>query len=480
MIKRLVIKNCLGIEELAFNPGKVNIISGGNEKGKTSILETIEKGLFNTKRRARFVRTGNEKAYIELELEGGINIIRTVKEDEAGLDLGSVKVTQDGHPINAPETFLKEMLGATLKRKDIFSFNPVDFMMKKDAEQTGILLSLMPIFVTPENALEWFGQAPKVNYEKHGLQVLKDLEQWFYDARREANAAVKATQDELDAVTKRLPDNYNLTEWEGKSLKAEYDQLNQAQEQNRMIKDYRAQVNTAQATQESIQNEYKLKRAGVEKMRDDTIVEIDKQIAALEKEKEKTIALSEERLKGISDQEEKELAIHEEETTSAREYLKDHTPADIEPLKAKCEETERMKSYVPLAKEVQQLKGRLADQTSGAEYLNQCVDEARKKPNELLQKTSLPIEGLGIDGKGNVTINNLPINNLSTAQQVRTCLNIARELAKDTALKLICVDKIEHLDETVRAEFIKQIEADQEFQYFITQVTDGDLKVEAR
>ena len=35
-IKRLVIKNCLGIEELAFNPGKVTKISGGSERGKTS------------------------------------------------------------------------------------------------------------------------------------------------------------------------------------------------------------------------------------------------------------------------------------------------------------------------------------------------------------------------------------------------------------------------------------------------------------
>ena len=29
-IKRLVVKDCLGIKELAFNPGRVNYISGGN------------------------------------------------------------------------------------------------------------------------------------------------------------------------------------------------------------------------------------------------------------------------------------------------------------------------------------------------------------------------------------------------------------------------------------------------------------------
>ena len=51
MIKRLVIRDCLGIEELTVNPGQTTIISGGNEQGKTSILETIEKALYNTKRR---------------------------------------------------------------------------------------------------------------------------------------------------------------------------------------------------------------------------------------------------------------------------------------------------------------------------------------------------------------------------------------------------------------------------------------------
>ena len=55
-IKRLVIRNALGIEEKVINAGNVNIISGGNAKGKTSILEVIEKALYNNDRRDRFVR----------------------------------------------------------------------------------------------------------------------------------------------------------------------------------------------------------------------------------------------------------------------------------------------------------------------------------------------------------------------------------------------------------------------------------------
>ena len=97
-----------------------------------------------------------------------------------------------------------------------------------------------------------------------------------------------------------------------------------------------------------------------------------------------------------------------------------------------------------------------------------------------MSQVELPIKDLGVDGKGMVTIKGLPLSNLSTAQQVRTCLEIAKALAKDSPLKLICVDKLEHLDETVRKEFLAQIEAAQDWQFFVTVVTDGELKVETK
>ena len=139
-----------------------------------------------------------------------------------------------------------------------------------------------------------------------------------------------------------------------------------------------------------------------------------------------------------------------------------------------------MKSFIPLAAEVEGLNDRLRQQQDIAQELDDCVETARFKPVELLSKVELPVKGLGIDARGIVTINNLPLSNLSTAQQVKTCLDIARVMAKTSPLKLICVDKAEHLDEDVQREFRKQIEADQEFQYFVTIVTKGDLKVEAK
>ena len=79
-ISKLRFKDCLGIEEMEFSAGKINMISGGNERGKTSILETIEKALYNTDRRPKFVKGDSGKAEIYLELDNGIEINRTVKD----------------------------------------------------------------------------------------------------------------------------------------------------------------------------------------------------------------------------------------------------------------------------------------------------------------------------------------------------------------------------------------------------------------
>lgn len=518
MIKRLVIKDCLGITELVLSPKKVNIISGGNEKGKTSILETIEKALFNTKRRAKFVRAGSDKAYIELETDDGISIKRTVLEDEAGLDKGSVKVSKDGHPVKAPETYLKELFGATGKKSQgIFAFNPVDFMQKKDTEQTDILLSLMPINVTAEDSLAWFGEAPAVNYEKHGLQVLKALEQWFYDARTEANAKVKAIKDECAAVAKRLPDNYKLEDWEQVNLGQLFAKLRNAEKTNQDIAWQKKFLESYSKQVESINNKYALQekeareneRFQYEKekvaIKDQKrtltgqILAIDSRISMLEKEKdnlnvrlknldevnlaEKKKALqsiAEEKIKRINEDKKSALEKLNADKEQSESFLESHQPIDTVSIDAECEETEKMKSYVPLAKEVANLDATLEEAEETAKYLDDCVVAARKKPHELLAKVELPVKGLGIDGKGIVTINGLPLSNLSTSMQVRSCLDIARALAKNTILKLICVDKVEHLDETVRAEFLKQIEADMDYQYFVTVVTKGDLKVEVR
>ena len=78
-IARLEFRNCLGISEFEHQAGKINIISGDNEKGKTSVLEAIEKALYNTDRRATFVKDDADVATLYVELDNGLSVDRKVK-----------------------------------------------------------------------------------------------------------------------------------------------------------------------------------------------------------------------------------------------------------------------------------------------------------------------------------------------------------------------------------------------------------------
>ncbi|WP_054749978.1 hypothetical protein [Ruminiclostridium josui] len=264
-IKRLVTRQALGIEESTYNFGNVNVISGGNARGKTSILEIIEKALYNTDRRDKFVRTGAEKAYIEIETDDGMKVERTVNEDGTS----GVKVTRDGIPVRAPQTFLDQLFGVTKERKDVFAFNPVDFMTKSPKEQSKILLSMMPISVSQSDMKEWFeGKVPPVNPNMHGLLVLKELEKYWYDARHEANGAVRATAAEVEALKKQLPDNYDVAEWENYSLMEMSDEIRKGEQVNNYRKQAQELIDGLESKKQAINNKYDLQVKEQEDLRD--------------------------------------------------------------------------------------------------------------------------------------------------------------------------------------------------------------------
>ncbi len=497
-----------------MNAGHVNLIRGGNERGKTSILECIEKALYNQQRRAKFVRTGEDQAYLELETDDGLKVERSIPAEGDP----SAKVTIKGHPITTPESYLKELFGVVGKRKgDVFAFNPVDFMAKKDTEQTGILLGMLPISVTAEDAAEWFGpdQIPAVDYSKHGLQVVREMEKWWYDGRHQANSDVRSTEAELDAIRKNLPDNYRLEDWENVQLSVMYDQIRAIENVNSTREKAQLVIDRYDQDVANIKNKYQLQANEAQQFRDFKlrqakdqievqakdielqIMDIDQQISALQLAKKeletelrtvreqgmagKTEALDlqlQEALKGIEANKQRELDQVAKYKADAETYVANNPAVDPEPLQFKAKHAEEMKGFIPLAKQVAEISNRLKGHEERAALLDGFVQICRAKPAELLATVELPLEGLGVDENGMVTIQGLPLSNLSTSKQVRVCLDIARAYAKDNPLKLICVDKLEHLDATVKAEFLKQIRADKDFQFFITEVTDGDLVIE--
>ena len=93
----------------------------------------------------------------------------------------------------------------------------------------------------------------------------------------------------------------------------------------------------------------------------------------------------------------------------------------------------------------------------------------KEVPEDLIKKAKLPVEGLTIDGD-DIKINGVSIDNLSSSEQLKFGLQIARSLNQQFGI--ICIDGVETLDKETFALFLKEVENDDN-QYFVSRV-DGE------
>lgn len=490
-IKRLEIKNCLGIKELELQAGQVNLIKGANESGKTTILEVIEKALRNTERRVRFVHDGADEGTLYVELDNGLAIERCIKADGRS----SINLTRDGARIPKPESALKAITGA-------LSFNPVDIMNCKDREQTEILLTLLPMHLSTAQLQEWFGEVPPVNLEQHAIPALTWLaEKYFYDKRTIANNEVRQCSGEISALFEQLPDNYDGDEWREVNIGALWQDVQTARRINGNREAAAAVLQCYRDDCEAVANRYELAARlerdnctdridghyrQVEGQKEGIraeIVGIEEQLRRLQErlkslgaelqslearallEEEALRRESEARVEAIMGEQQRELDKLAQRHNKARTYLEEHAQVEIEPLEIRAQAAEEMKGFVPLWENMQRLQEELGQKKERAAWLDHCVSLARRLPAQLLQQTELPVAGLGIDETMQLTIDGLPIRNLSTGRQLRLALEIARATAGP--LKLICIDRFESLDPINQELFFKEIEGDG-YQYFIS------------
>ena len=516
-IQQIRIENYLGIEEIdvILNKDKV-FIEGGNGKGKTSVLEAIENALNSTSdRRPKKVREGEEKSILLVKLDDGTEIKRTIDQDGSN----KVDVKKDGIKVKSPETFLKNLFGG-------FTFNPVDFLQKKDKEQAEILLNMIPFFITEELAKEWFKEVPSVDYKQHGLKVLQELaEKYFFSKRAVANSEVKELNNQIEALTVQLPPNYNYKVWENVSLSEKYKVLEEKREANRKIIICNNFIAEYPEKEQSIKDKYSVKINELTSEKEIKISEVQEKIQEVLKEKEKGLIFYNEKIvdfkKQISELEEsikkyelekvkinneieviklnskesEEKAINAEYTEKqnslkvleekeiqeqkdllekSNNFIIKNEVQNIDLLVTETEEIEKMKGFIALDQNREVARTNLVSKEKTAEHYNQLVEFCRNKPKEIISQMKLPIEGLGIDADGNITINAIPIKNLSTAEQLDLAIDIARTTAGE--LKVICIDKFESLDQETQQRFMDKTEND-DFIYVISKVTGGELTI---
>jgi len=237
-IKRLELKNWIGISEFAIDPGKVNILAGHTGSCKTSIIEGLEKAFTNKSRRTEVIRHGEDEARIFVQTDDGLEIERKVRSDKGDY----LRVRKQGQTVPSTQGFLNKLISGEV-------FRPLEFVKKSTDDQAKIILNMLEIPWSTNDIQIWFGELPGVNYEAHILQVLKQIEVLYYTQRESINREVSVLKAQVSGIRDGLPPNYDGDYWKEQKVQEFYLKVAQAEEVNKKIL---AAQNAIQGVQDKI------------------------------------------------------------------------------------------------------------------------------------------------------------------------------------------------------------------------------------
>lgn len=532
-IKAIKINNFVGVDELIYNPGNINIFEGPKGSGKSSVLEAIETAVANKKRRTEVVKHGKEEATLFLEMDNGLEISRKVRTEKADY----LKLKQEGKGIKSTETELRKFLSGDI-------FRPLDFINMGSKKQTEIILSMIKMDYPEEEIRGWFAKdvLSGVNTSKHLLQILKDIEAKNYKEREEVNRSKKTLESQVKGIEQGLPANYDGEVWRGKELQTYYNKVSEAQQVNNWINNCKniadniqIQIDSTSLELEGRISKTKLKYKEEESDIDDIIVltkskimkakniinnittEEDNKIMGIEKElleeiaklkekykeeKEKAVKVirgkaveqeeviqilnqkitkKETEINGLEEKQKLEIFGLEKESVQkvetikakagkAQEYLKEHEMTDIDPLQEEAKNVEEMREHLREWDRMLEIRdGRLAEKKAYSDELTNVIDVARNKPSELLKQHELPIDGISVDENSLIRINGTLLDGLSDGEKLEAAFKIA--LQRIGELRIMCLDGFEKLNETEQRKIIKLCE-DEDIQAFITITKD--------
>lgn len=539
IIKRLQIKNFLGVDELGLDPAKINIFKGPQGSGKSSIIEGIEKTFTNKSRRTEIIKHGEEESTLYIELDNGLEIDRRIRNSKADY----LKLRKGDEGVPSTEKFLRDLINGDI-------FRPIDWVNMSAKEQTKSILNMLQIeWSTTDDIKDWFGEIPSnVDFNQHILMVLKAIETKYFKDREEINREIKELKTQIKVIKDDLPADYDGEVWRYKKVQEYYAKVKDAQDINTYIEqakslqeNFENKVKSIESDAESsktrIEMKYKdqrqdikdiidLSNAKIEKAKDfinsskeKVDIEFSKLDAQLESEyqellekyktlkdekqkeimaesenqrdlihiQENKISAKQQELIGLDELESNELKAVDEKVSSevekeeirvgkATEYLNEYDAVDVEPLQVEADKVADMQGYLRQWDMMIDIRdNKLSSKERYSVDLTSKIEKARTLPGELLKTAKMPIDGISVDSDGLIRINNTLIDGLSDGEKLQLSMKIAK--AQSGELKIICLDKFESLNPASQEKLLEEIAKD-EFQYFITSTMADEFQVE--
>lgn len=196
-ITRIQIHNFMGISAVAYDiPEDGGVIEGGNGGGKTSVIRAVRAALEGRGVDATAIRNGATEAEIIIDFDD-VSVRRVIGEKNNSLTL-----LLDGQRQKAPKTKLQELIG-------LAPLDPLELFEERDpGRRKAMVLAALPARVTMGMLRRWLPDVSADDVKNavgvlpnggdaddipgHGLDVLKQLREYFYGQRTEKNRVTKS------------------------------------------------------------------------------------------------------------------------------------------------------------------------------------------------------------------------------------------------------------------------------------------------
>lgn len=415
-IVTLLAENIKRLVAVEISPdGNLVQITGKNGAGKTSVLDSIWWALAGASHiQAAPIRKGADKARIRLDL-GELVVTRTFNRQKGDAEKVTTSLTvesADGAVFRSPQKMLDDLLGE-------LSFDPLAFARAKPAEQVNMLRRLVP----------------DIDFDE-----IEQLNQRDYDQRRDINRRAKELRAQAGGI------DVTGAPTEGIDEGALVAKLEEAGEHN-------AEIERRKARREAVQKE-------IERLHEANVA-ADDEIKGLELRIQKLRLEQQER---DGKREELERRLH------AADPLPH--PIDTATIRAEIERARAHNAALEKAARRRKLEAEAEELEARSEALTGAMEERNEAKAKAIAAANLPVPGLAF-GDGAVTLNGVPFDQASDAEQLRASVAIAAAL--NPKLRVIRIRDGSLLDEN-GLRLVAELAEQQDMQVWVERV-DSSGKV---
>lgn len=423
------ITNMLGIQELELHPdGNVIQISGGNGKGKTSILESIKAAL-GVSSYSNLVRNGETQGEVVIDLN---DLVIKKKFKAGGTDTltvqGRVAGTDAMSNISSPAKVLKGLIAPN-------SVDPLQLLSAKPKELLDAVLNAIPMEVE-KTKFSTIVAGRKIDTDRHALITIADAQKVITDERRDVNRDLKNAQITMEQLQGTLPDELPDTT------------------------EIHAEIESNLEAIEGIKSESRKVGRTVRQQYTEEIQSLDEIIERLEDElaqtkADKAVLVREQELK--VDQAVEDVLSKEDDLYAANERLQ--------------QQLQSMAVFDNTNKQITGWGEKVRAAQLESNKMTKSLDQLQEYKEELCK--NLPIEGLEIQD-GMLHFNGVPFQTLNTAAKIKLVVKLAEMSSGD--LGIIIIDNSENLDKETYEMFLAEA-AKTDLLFCVSRVTEGELTV---